>query len=74
MGQISGATSAEAFQGPAGQWVEELTGLVLETGMDTFIIGLPEPPGSQIERFMAEVAPQVLENVTASRSRSTGGS
>jgi alkanesulfonate monooxygenase SsuD/methylene tetrahydromethanopterin reductase-like flavin-dependent oxidoreductase (luciferase family) len=63
MGRIGDRSSAEPFQGPVEQWVNELTGLVLETGMDTFIIGLPEPPGDQLERFISEVAPRVRENV-----------
>ena len=48
---------------PVGQWVDELTRLYLETGIDTFILGLPEPPGDQLERFMGEIAPRVRENV-----------
>ena len=66
MGQIGG-TAGEPFHGPPQQWVDELTGLALEAGMDTFIIGLPEPPGQQIEQFMAEIAPLVRENVEAQR-------
>jgi alkanesulfonate monooxygenase SsuD/methylene tetrahydromethanopterin reductase-like flavin-dependent oxidoreductase (luciferase family) len=63
MGQIGRAPSAEPFQGPVAQWVDELTRLAVEVGMDTFIIGLPEPPGDQLERFIAEIAPRVRENV-----------
>lgn len=67
MGQIASGGSGGQFNGPAGQWVDELTRLALEDGMDTFIIGLPEPPGKQIEQFMAEIAPRVRENVEAQR-------
>ena len=63
MGQIGQSKSAEPFKGPVEQWVDELTGLALETGMDTFIIGLPEPPGDQLERFIHEIAPRVREQV-----------
>jgi alkanesulfonate monooxygenase SsuD/methylene tetrahydromethanopterin reductase-like flavin-dependent oxidoreductase (luciferase family) len=63
MGHIGRAPSAEPFQGPVEQWVDELTHLALEVGMDTFIIGLPEPPGDQLERFIHEVAPRVREQV-----------
>lgn len=66
MGQI-GSAPGEMFHGTPRQWADELTGLVLEAGMDTFIIGLPEPPGQQIEQFMAEIAPRVRENVKAHR-------
>jgi alkanesulfonate monooxygenase SsuD/methylene tetrahydromethanopterin reductase-like flavin-dependent oxidoreductase (luciferase family) len=69
MGQIQDRASAGPFNGPVDQWVDELTQLVLESGMDTFILGLPEPPGNQIERFMAEVAPRVRENLAAHRPR-----
>ena len=68
MGQIQNGPSADPFHGPVEQWVDELTGLVVEYGMDTFVPGLPEPPGDQIERFMTEVAPRVLENVAAQRA------
>ncbi len=63
MGRIGDAPSAESFTGPVEQWVDELTHLAQEVGMDTFIIGLPEPPGDQLERFIAEIAPRVRENV-----------
>lgn len=67
MGQLTDGPSAEPFNGSVSQWIDELTGLVLESGMDTFVLGLPEPPGNQIERFMAEIAPRVRENVAAGR-------
>jgi alkanesulfonate monooxygenase SsuD/methylene tetrahydromethanopterin reductase-like flavin-dependent oxidoreductase (luciferase family) len=63
MGRIGDRPSAEPFTGPVAQWVDELTHLALEVGMDTFVIGLPEPPGDQMERFMAEIAPRVRENL-----------
>ncbi len=64
MGFIGDSPSAAPFQGPVGQWVDELTSLYLDTGIDTFIIGLPEPPGDQLERFIGEIAPRVRENVS----------
>jgi len=63
MGRIGDRPSAEPFTGPVAQWVDELTHLAQEVGMDTFVIGLPEPPGDQLERFMAEIAPRVRENL-----------
>jgi len=63
MGRIGNSPSAAPFQGPVEQWADELTRLYLDTGIDTFIIGLPEPPGNQLERFMAEIAPRVRENI-----------
>lgn len=67
MGQISPDLSPKLFNGPAEQWVDELTQLVLLYGMDTFIVGLPEPPLDQLEQFMAEIAPRVRANVAAKR-------
>lgn len=67
MGRIGQAPAGEPFTGSPAQWVDELTRLAVEDGIDSFILGLPEPPGDQIERFMAEIAPQVRENVAAQR-------
>lgn len=67
MGQITSGPSAGFLNGPTDQWVEELTQLALESGIDTFILGLPDPPESQLERFAAEIAPQVRENVAEGR-------
>jgi alkanesulfonate monooxygenase SsuD/methylene tetrahydromethanopterin reductase-like flavin-dependent oxidoreductase (luciferase family) len=69
MGQIGEGASNEVFKGSVEQWVDELTQLALDTGMDTFILGLPEPPANQLERFKAEIAPRVLENVAANRQQ-----
>jgi hypothetical protein len=66
---ISGAfrpRSSGFLQGPVDQWVEELTGLVVEHGMDTFILAADDP--GLIERYGAEVAPAVHEAVAAIRA------
>jgi alkanesulfonate monooxygenase SsuD/methylene tetrahydromethanopterin reductase-like flavin-dependent oxidoreductase (luciferase family) len=63
MGEIAERPSEKPFHGPVEQWVDELTRLTLRVGMDTFVVGLPEPPGDQLERFMAEVVPRVRENI-----------
>lgn len=65
MGQIGTNPSIEPFKGPAEQWVDELTDLALEKGMDTFIVGLPEPPGDQLERFIHEIAPRVRAGLSS---------
>ncbi len=67
MGQVGGGDVGEYLHGPVERWVEELTRLCLEMGMDTFILGLPDPPDDQLELFMAEVAPRVRENVARAR-------
>ena len=43
------------------KWVEELTRLVLEVGMDTFIYWPQEDYIRQVELFAAEVVPAVRE-------------
>jgi alkanesulfonate monooxygenase SsuD/methylene tetrahydromethanopterin reductase-like flavin-dependent oxidoreductase (luciferase family) len=73
MGRIGNAP-AEPFTGPVEQWVDELTRLALELGMDTFVVGLPEPPDDQLERFIAEIAPRVRENVGRHREASSPAS
>jgi alkanesulfonate monooxygenase SsuD/methylene tetrahydromethanopterin reductase-like flavin-dependent oxidoreductase (luciferase family) len=55
------------LDGPAGQWVEQLLPLVLEAGMDTFLVWPSESPASQLPAFAAEVAPALREAVAAHR-------
>ncbi|MGH2703370.1 MAG: LLM class flavin-dependent oxidoreductase [Actinomycetota bacterium] len=59
----------EGINGPVEAWVERLTGLVHDTGMDTFLFW---PTGgdiiSQLERFAHEVAPAVREAVAKERA------
>jgi alkanesulfonate monooxygenase SsuD/methylene tetrahydromethanopterin reductase-like flavin-dependent oxidoreductase (luciferase family) len=55
------------LQGPVEQWVEELTELAVEHGMDTFVFGPSEDPVPQLQRFAAEVAPAVREQVARNR-------
>jgi len=56
------------LQGGVEQWVDELTDLVVEHGMDTFVFGPSEDPVAQLERFAAEVAPAVREQVALHRA------
>ena len=60
--------SREFFNGPVEQWVAELTPLVIEQGMDTFIFGPAEDPVRQVRRFAEEVVPAVRESVQQHRS------
>lgn len=55
------------LQGTVDDWVEQLTGLVLETGMDAFVFGPGGDPVEQVQRFAAEVAPAVREEVARGR-------
>jgi hypothetical protein len=49
------------------QWVDELSELSLQHGMDTFVFGPSDDPVPQLQRFVAEVVPAVREQVAASR-------
>ncbi|UYM07445.1 LLM class flavin-dependent oxidoreductase [Solicola gregarius] len=69
MYNVSGrfGTSAAFLEGSPADWAEQLTGLVLEQGMSTFILGSDDP--DDVRRFASEVAPAVRELVAAERSR-----
>ena len=56
------------LDGPVSKWVEELSRLALDLGMDTFIYGPRENHTRQVEVFAQEVAPAVRETVAAERS------
>jgi alkanesulfonate monooxygenase SsuD/methylene tetrahydromethanopterin reductase-like flavin-dependent oxidoreductase (luciferase family) len=56
------------LDGPASKWVETLSGLALDLGMDTFIYWPQEDHVRQVELFAHEVAPAVREAVAAERS------
>lgn len=65
---VSGSFSSAGtglLQGPAAQWVEELTALSLEHGVSTFILG--SDAVDELARFAAEVAPAVRATVAAER-------
>ncbi|OLT27171.1 N5,N10-methylene tetrahydromethanopterin reductase [Nocardiopsis sp. CNR-923] len=66
-GSITDGSSGGFLEGPVEQWVDELTELVLEYGMDTFVFGPAAEPVAQVSRFAAEVAPAVREAVLAER-------
>ena len=64
-GVITDGASEGMFRGPAAQWVDELTTLVVELGFDTFILST-ETPG-QLPRFAEEVAPAGRSQVASER-------
>jgi len=72
-GTITDGSSTGFLEGPAEQWVEQLTELVLVYGMDTFVFGPASDPVRQVERFAAEVAPRVRAAVRAERAGGTSG-
>ena len=57
------------LDGPPEHWIDELTRLAVELGMDTFIYWPSEDHVRQVERFANEIAPAVRETVAAERSR-----
>lgn len=69
-GAITEGQTGGLLNGPASQWVEELTYLALEFGMDSYLFG--GAPDIQLQRFAHEIAPQVRENVARQRARSGG--
>lgn len=70
MGQITeGDSSGEYLHGPVERWVDELTRLTLEYGMDTYIFGAAHTHDRQIEIFAKEIAPAVREQVKRARGR-----
>lgn len=70
MGLITDGPAQGVFTGPVEYWVEELTRLVVEVGMDTFIYWPADDRLQQLEQFAAEVAPAVREQVARARGAS----
>lgn len=67
-GAITDSAPTGFLHGPVDQWVDELTELVLDGGMDTFVFGTQDDDLSQIQRFAREVAPAVRDAVTRERN------
>lgn len=64
MGLITDGPVQDSLTGPVDYWVDELTRLAVEVGMDTFIYWPADDRLRQIELFAAEVVPAVQEQVT----------
>jgi hypothetical protein len=64
-GEITDGASIGVLRGPADQWADELTGLAVNIGFDTFILWA-EGEG-QLSRFAEQVAPAVRAQVAAER-------
>jgi alkanesulfonate monooxygenase SsuD/methylene tetrahydromethanopterin reductase-like flavin-dependent oxidoreductase (luciferase family) len=62
--------SGDFPDGPVTQWVDQLTSLAVEHGMDTFVFGPARDPVHQVRRFAEEVAPAVREAVRRHRASS----
>jgi alkanesulfonate monooxygenase SsuD/methylene tetrahydromethanopterin reductase-like flavin-dependent oxidoreductase (luciferase family) len=71
---ISGRFTAEGggfLEGPSRLWAEYLLPFALNHGVGTFILASDDP--ATIERFAAEVAPHIREEVAVERARRGGG-
>jgi alkanesulfonate monooxygenase SsuD/methylene tetrahydromethanopterin reductase-like flavin-dependent oxidoreductase (luciferase family) len=66
-GRITDGSSSGFLDGPVDQWVDELTALAIEHGMDSFILGVDGPPEDQLRPFALEVVPRVRQNVARQR-------
>ncbi|MGD9892414.1 MAG: LLM class flavin-dependent oxidoreductase [Dehalococcoidia bacterium] len=69
MGTITDGPSAGFLDGPVGQWVDELTALTVERGMDSYIFAPADQPEIQLRRFALEVVPRVREAAARRRGR-----
>jgi alkanesulfonate monooxygenase SsuD/methylene tetrahydromethanopterin reductase-like flavin-dependent oxidoreductase (luciferase family) len=67
-GQITNGPSTGFLHGPADQWVDELTVLTIEYGMDSYILGPIGDVDSQLRRFAEKVVPHVREHVARRRA------
>ena len=65
-GAITDGRSEGPFRGPAAQWVDQLTDLVVRTGFDTFVLWADGP--DQLARFAEEVVPATRASVAAARA------
>jgi alkanesulfonate monooxygenase SsuD/methylene tetrahydromethanopterin reductase-like flavin-dependent oxidoreductase (luciferase family) len=65
-GLITDGPTEGFLHGPASQWIEELTGLVVEHGMDTFVFWPDTDPDTQVRAF-AELTEQVRQQVARAR-------
>ncbi len=64
-GTITDGASSGILQGPVNQWVDELTGLAVRYGFDTFILWAEGE--DQLARFAGQVVPAVRAQVAAER-------
>jgi alkanesulfonate monooxygenase SsuD/methylene tetrahydromethanopterin reductase-like flavin-dependent oxidoreductase (luciferase family) len=67
-GMITDGARGNYLEGPVSYWVEELTRLAVELGMDTFLYWPATDESAQLRRFAHEVAPEVRSEVARRRS------
>ena len=64
-----GDGDGERWDWPAARWIDVLTRLAVEDGMDTFVFGPGRNAAVQLERWAEDVAPAVRVNVERARAR-----
>lgn len=62
-GTITDGDSSGPFQGPVGQWVDDVTELAVSYGFDTFVLWAEGD--HQLDRFAQEVVPRVREQLAS---------
>lgn len=67
MGLIIDGPVQGLLTGPVDYWIDELTRLAVEVGMDTFIYWPTDDRLRQIELFASKVVPAVQEQVARAR-------
>lgn len=71
MGFVTGGSATGTFEGPVEHWVDVLTTLAVEDGMDTFLYWPSRDAIQQYELFGREVVPGVRERVEQRRTVSS---
>jgi alkanesulfonate monooxygenase SsuD/methylene tetrahydromethanopterin reductase-like flavin-dependent oxidoreductase (luciferase family) len=66
-GTITDGSRGDFLEGPASYWVDELSRLTVEFGMDAFVLWPAAEPTAQVRRFAEEVAPGVRAAVADQR-------
>src|ERR687892_45686 len=67
-GAITNGARGNHLEGPALYWVEELTRLTVDLGIDAFVFWPSTDVSDQLRRFAHEVAPAVRSEVAAARA------
>jgi alkanesulfonate monooxygenase SsuD/methylene tetrahydromethanopterin reductase-like flavin-dependent oxidoreductase (luciferase family) len=62
-GRITDGESSGLLNGPVDQWVDQLTELSVDYGMDGYILAAGEKPQEQLRRYATDIAPRVRENL-----------
>jgi alkanesulfonate monooxygenase SsuD/methylene tetrahydromethanopterin reductase-like flavin-dependent oxidoreductase (luciferase family) len=70
-GTITDGNRGDLLEGPASYWIEELTRLAVELGMDAFILWPKADPTAQLRRFAEEIAPEVRASIARHRAGDT---